>query len=70
MYIIENWTQRMDHLRRSRDQHLKEIIFKKLMPINVFSNDNKHFSLVLNFEMDHPLLGYGKDKIISNYLSH
>ena len=27
--VIENWTQRMDHLRRSRCQHLKEIIFKK-----------------------------------------
>lgn len=27
--VIENWTLRMDELRRSRGQHLKEIIFKK-----------------------------------------
>ncbi|XP_069963847.1 uncharacterized protein [Bactrocera oleae] len=27
--VIENWTKRMNHLRRSRGQHLKEIIFKK-----------------------------------------
>ena len=27
--VIENWTFRMDHVRRSRGQHLNEIIFKK-----------------------------------------
>lgn len=26
--VVENWTHRMDHLRASRGQHLKEIIFK------------------------------------------
>ena len=26
--ICQNWTQRMDHLRRSRGQDLHEIIFK------------------------------------------
>ena len=33
--VIENWTQRMDHLRRSRGQYLKEIILKKYMPLNL-----------------------------------
>lgn len=27
--VAQNWTFRMDHLRRSRGQHLNEIIFKK-----------------------------------------
>ena len=26
--VCQNWTQRMNHLRRSRGQHLHEIIFK------------------------------------------
>lgn len=27
--VTQNWTSRMDHLKRSRGQHLHEIIFKK-----------------------------------------
>ena len=26
--VCQNWTKRMDHLKRSRGQHLHEIIFK------------------------------------------
>ena len=27
--VTQNWTFRMDHLKRSRGQHLNDIIFKK-----------------------------------------
>ena len=26
--LCQNWTKRMDHLKRSRSQHLHEVIFK------------------------------------------
>jgi len=28
--IIENWKCRIDHINRSYDQHLKDIIFRKI----------------------------------------
>src|ERR1700729_1363425 len=47
--VIENWTFRMDHVRRSRGQHLNEIIFKKEMSKIVLSGHNKDFTIQFHF---------------------
>ena len=47
--VRQNWTKRMDQLRRSRSQHLHEIIFKQFnyMDRTIYSNRFHVFLLLL-----------------------
>ena len=47
--VYQNWTKRMDHLKRSRGQHLHEIIFKHKIIWTVLSIQIKISCIFLYF---------------------